>query len=107
MRSDEHRRHRPPPGTEPFRLDGTGPSAPARATGDVSELLAQLERGDISTNEYLSARVEEAVAPLVGRLPPEQIDAVREALRAELEMDPVLVELVRRATAGANATQER
>src|SRR5690606_4533310 len=93
-------------GAEPFRLEG-GPSAPARATNDVSELLARLERGGISTSEYLSARVEEAVAPLVGRLSPEQIEVVREALRAELEMDPVLMELVRRATAGASATQDR
>jgi hypothetical protein len=34
-------------------------------------------------------------------LPPDQLAAVRSALREQLETDPVLVELVRRATAGA------
>lgn len=101
---------RPPPG-------GVGPTSGAEggasvekgegfsverkgAAGEASEttLLDRLQGGEISVDQYLTARVEEAVEPLASKLSTEQLDFVKSSLRAELEADPVLVELVRRAT---------
>jgi len=74
-----------------FTLGGVQGTAPS---GD----LARLERGEIGLDTYLDARVEEATRHLASRLSPEQLDFVRQTLRTELGSDPVLVELVRRAT---------
>ncbi|MGC4091720.1 MAG: hypothetical protein QM756_28320 [Polyangiaceae bacterium] len=63
--------------------------------------LARLTRGEINVEQYLDARVEEAVAPIASKVPAEALDFIRSSLRTELESDPVLVELVRRATSGA------
>ncbi|HEY3494195.1 MAG TPA: hypothetical protein VGK73_05900 [Polyangiaceae bacterium] len=60
--------------------------------------LARLERGEIGLDAYLEARVEEATRHLAERLGPEQLEFVKETLRSELAADPVLSELVRRAT---------
>ena len=60
-----------------------------------------LEPGEISVEQYLDARVESAVAPLLSRLSPEQLEFVRAELRSSLTTDPVLVELVRKTTSGA------
>jgi hypothetical protein len=81
----------PVPGTDRAR-DVPG------AAGSFS--LQQLERGEIGVEQYLDARVADAVQHLEGRFPASQIDFVRKALREELSSDPVLVELVRR-TAGS------
>jgi hypothetical protein len=86
-----------------FRLDAPAPSS---AAGDASELLSRLERGEISVDAYVQARLEEAVRPLEGRVSPEQLKVVREVLSQELETDPVVVELLRRATAGAPSKGE-
>lgn len=84
---------------------GAKPAADAAvaklATG-ASEAFLALERGELGLEQYLEARVEGAVAPLVSRLSPEQLEFVRAELRAALETDPVLVELVRKTTAGAS-----
>ena len=74
--------------------------APAGAAGASDAFLA-LERGEISVDQYLDARVESAVAPLLARLSPEQLEFVRAELRSSLTTDPVLVELVRKTTSGA------
>lgn len=78
----------------------------AAATDAVSEKgpLGQLERGEIGLEQYLDARVEAALAPLVESLNPESLAFLKSSLRAELATDPVLVELVRRAT-GANPAE--
>jgi hypothetical protein len=81
-----------------------GASAPAAVSGASDAFLA-LERGEISVDQYLDARVESAVAPLLARLSPEQLEFVRAELRAALTTDPVLVELVRKTTSGAVASQ--
>jgi hypothetical protein len=79
------------------------PEAAAPAEGpQPSEALEQLRRGEIDRAAYLDARAAAAVAHLEGRLPSEQLTIVRDTLRSQLETDPVLVELVRRATAGAS-----
>jgi hypothetical protein len=74
-----------------FRLPGVERSTP-------SGELARLERGEIGLDAYLDARVAEATTHLTGRLAPEQLEIVRQTLRAQLSGDPALAELVRRAT---------
>ena len=76
-----------------FRVEQ--PGGPAKV--GPSE-LERLGRGEISLNDYLEARVGEATRHLSGKLTPEQLDFVKSSLRAELETDPVLIELVQRAT---------
>jgi len=82
---------------EAFRLDA--PKGPA--VEGPSDLLAQLERGELSVDGYVQARVDDAVRPFEGRLSAEQLQIIRESLAQQIEADPVVVELVRRATAGA------
>lgn len=82
---------------EAFRLD----TPKGAATEGPSELLAQLERGELSVEGYVQARVDDAVRPFEGRLSGEQVQQIREALAQQLETDPVVVELVKRATASA------
>jgi hypothetical protein len=78
----------------------TAPSAtPASAAS--ADAFAALERGEINVDQYLDAKVESAVAPLLSRLSPDQLEFVRGELRAALETDPVLVELVRKSTGAA------
>jgi hypothetical protein len=94
----------PPGGSEPtgtaggsggeFRVGGAAPSAPAGA-------LARLESGEIGLDQYLDARVAEATSHLAGSMSAEQLEFVKQTLRTELSSDPVLVELLRRATGKA------
>jgi hypothetical protein len=78
------------------RLEVRESEAPARAAG--SEALQALERGELSLDSYLEVRVDHAVEHLQGRLPAAELEFVKELLREQLRTDPVLVELVRRAT---------
>ena len=80
----------------------TSPSAPAGSAS--SSALQRLDAGHISVDEYLDLQVNEAVAHLEGKLPPNQLEFVRESLREQLNEDPVLVELVRRTTLGAGSS---
>ncbi len=76
----------------------------AAPTGTAeSEALQALARGELSLEQYLDARVESAVAPLVSRLSADQLDFVRSELRSALETDPVLLELVSQATGTTQA----
>ena len=61
-------------------------------------LLEQVQRGEVGLDAYLDVRVNDAVGHLQGRLSPEQLEFVKEELRNQLQSDPVLIELVRRAT---------
>jgi hypothetical protein len=94
----------PPPGGTPA-TSGTGAArgddfrvGTAAAPGIAGSDLVRLERGEIGLEAYLDARVGAATKHLEGRLARAELDYVRRTLRAELESDPVLVELVRRAT---------
>lgn len=93
------------PGAAPaqgsFELGGPDAAAPVDAAASGSDAFLALERGEISVDQYLDARVESAVAPLLPRLSPEQLEFVRAELRSALTTDPVLVELVRKTTSGA------
>jgi hypothetical protein len=82
---------------------GAPAAASASSAAGGSDAFQALERGEISVDQYLDARVESAVAPLVSRLSPEQLEFVRGELRGALETDPVLVELVRKTTGAVSA----
>jgi hypothetical protein len=85
-----------------FRVGEASPAASASAaTVGGSDAFQALERGEIDVAQYLDARVEGAVAPLLSKLSPDQLEFVRAELRAALETDPVLVELVRATTGSA------
>ncbi len=104
----------------PGSSGGSGPAAEAGTTFRVeapaaSEVdaagqaqapgaLERLHSGEIDLEQYLDARVADAVSHLEARLAPAQLDFVRAELRAQLVEDPVLVELVRRATRGVAGT---
>jgi len=67
-----------------------------RAEG--AQLLERVQRGEVQLDAYLDVRVNDAVGHLEGKLSSEQLEFVREELREQLRNDPVLLELVRRAT---------
>jgi hypothetical protein len=93
----------PPGGSEPPGAAGSGGEfrvGEAAAPAPAGE-LARLSRGEIGLDQYLDARVAEATAHLAGRVNAEQLEFVKQTLRVELSSDPVLVELLRRATGQA------
>jgi hypothetical protein len=83
-----------PAAADGFRVD---PGTAADPVGP-SDALERLGRGEITLDAYLDARVTEACANLEGKLPADELEFVQRELRAELATDPVLIELVRRAT---------
>lgn len=91
---------------EHFNVERAGAAERAGAT-QPSDALGQLQRGDISLDQYLDTRVASAVQHLEGKLPAEQLDFVRQSLREQLSTDPVLMELVRRATSMTPAEGNR
>jgi hypothetical protein len=90
-------------GGGPLGPGGTGktfevsPGAAAKPAAG-SDALQRLESGEMSLEAYLDTRVSDAVSHLDGKLPADQLEFVRQTLRQQLETDPVLVQLVRRAT---------
>jgi hypothetical protein len=103
---------KPGPGGLPGSLPGAAGSGAVGGSGEEfkvtrssdaervgsSDALGRLERGEIALDDYLDARSAEAVRHLEGKLPAEQLEFVQQTLRDELATDPVLIELVRRAT---------
>ena len=90
----------PPSGSTPGGPSGAGADfrvGEAAAPATASD-LGRLERGEIGLDQYLEARVADATRHLEGRVSAEQLDFVKQTLRAELSSDPVLIELVRKAT---------
>lgn len=71
-----------------------------------AELLEQVQRGEVKLDAYLDVRVHDAVGHLEGKLSPEQLEFVKEELREQLRSDPVLMELVRRATGQSPEAQD-
>lgn len=60
--------------------------------------MQRLQRGEITLDQYLEERVDQAVAHVRSALSGEQMQILKETIREALAEDPVLVELVRRAT---------
>jgi hypothetical protein len=84
-------------------LEGTSTQAAEAAT--ASPDLTKLANGELSLDQYLDARVDAAVAHVQGQLDASQLAYVKSSLREQLSTDPVLVELVKRAT-GADPSQQ-
>jgi hypothetical protein len=89
---------------EPFSV---ARGAPAEAGSRVSAALSSLQRGELSVDQYLDGRVNDATSHLAGKLSPDQLEFVKQSLREQLATDPVLVELVQRTTGTAAATELR
>ncbi|HMR11094.1 MAG TPA: hypothetical protein PKA88_35185 [Polyangiaceae bacterium] len=82
-----------------FSVDGAkGVEGAESVVGAQDESLARLSRGEITLDQYLDESVNSAVAPLQGQLNTEQLQFVKETLREQMVSDPVLVDLVKRAT---------
>jgi hypothetical protein len=88
-------------GSERFEL-----STESVERSEGPELLERVQRGEVPLDAYLDVRVDDAVSHLQGKLSPEQLDFVKDELREQLRNDPVLIELVRRATGQSSETQE-
>lgn len=73
---------------------------PQPASHESAELQA-LRRGEITMDEFLDRKADRAVAGLRERLSAEEAEAVRDAIRAQLEIDPYTVELLRELTGQA------
>ena len=91
-----------PRAREPFAVDR---SAPVEGTSRVSAALSSLQRGELSLDQYLDGRVNEATQHLAGQFSPEQLEFVKQSLREQMSTDPVLVELVQRATGATPPTE--
>ena len=89
---------------EPFSVDR---GAAAEAGSRISTALASVQRGELSIDQYLDARVTDATSHLAGKLSPDQLEFVKQSLREQLATDPVLVELVQRTTGTAAASELR
>jgi hypothetical protein len=97
----------PAPPAESFSVDRGAPSSSSEAGSRVSAALMSVQRGELSVDQYLDGRVSDATSHLVGKLSPDQMEFVRQSLREQLATDPVLVELVRRTTGTAAASELR
>jgi hypothetical protein len=83
----------------PFKVE----SASSSAVGAVSD-AERLESGELGLEQYLDARVDQAVSHLAGVVTPEQLDLIKGQLREQLQgSDPVLRRLVQRATGATQA----
>jgi hypothetical protein len=92
--------------TEAFTLESGGSPA-AAAPSRISAALSSLQRGELSLDQYLDGRVNDATNHLAGKISPDQLEFVKQSLREQLATDPVLVELVQRTTGSAPATELR
>ena len=96
-----------PRAAEPFAVDRSASATPSTPSDRVSAALSSLQRGELSLDQYLDGRVNEATQHLAGKISPDQLDFVKQSLREQLATDPVLVELVRRTTGAAPASELR
>jgi hypothetical protein len=89
-----------PPARSEFTIDVTSRASPSSAVEAVdSPLLHRLQAGQVSQEQYLDIKAEQAVAHLVGHLPMEQVELIRATLRDQLSSDPLFERLVRQVTA--------
>lgn len=91
---------------EGFSLDRPSAAASAgaaskteasRAVSATAE-LERLQAGEISLDDYLQARANQAVAHLEAVVPAEQLQIIKEQLVHQMKQDPTVASLVQRAT---------
>ncbi len=88
--------HSEPPARTEFSVDAPGKASPnVEVTPVGSDLLDRLQAGQVTQEQYLDIKAEQAVAHLVGQLPAEQVDLIRATLRDQLSTDPLFERLVR------------
>jgi len=89
------------PTGKPFQVDQSDKSGAAARAAEVkaagSTPLERLRAGEIDVKGYVDAKVQEATAHL-GPMPPEKLEQIRAVLRERIGSDPLLVELVKKAT---------
>jgi hypothetical protein len=86
--------------TETFKVSmgGTQEVAPTS--------LQRLRAGEISADQYLDLKANEATAHLEGKLTTDQLEFVKNSLREQLASDPVLSDLVKAATGALPPARE-
>lgn len=62
------------------------------------EAVRKVKSGEMSLDEYLESRTEEALLHIKGKIPDETFENIRYILREKIRTDPLLVEAVRRST---------
>lgn len=67
------------------------------ARAESTNLVDRVRAGELTVEQYLDQRVNEATSHLAGKLAPDQLAFVQNSLREQLATDPVLVDLVRGA----------
>jgi len=87
------------PGRAEFSVKSAVGTSASSAAGPVDTgLVGQLQSGQLTKDQYLDIRAEQAVHHLIGRIPAEKIEVIRATLREQLSTDPVLIAMVRRTT---------
>lgn len=97
-----------PVGSDPVEApSGFGAEQAADAApADPPSALDQVRSGALSVDQYVEMRVERAVAHLKPTLPNRELEFVRESLRHQMRSDPVLIELLQRATGARSAESD-
>jgi len=77
----------------------SGSEAPSVSKTPASKRgLLRLRNGEITIAEYLDVRADVAIGHLTQFLTAAELQSVRNTIREQLTTDPVVLELVRRAT---------
>ena len=77
-----------------FSVDAASPVTKADAPSPADAVRA----GSMDVKAYVDLRVDEATRHLEGKLGPTDLDGVRSLLRAQIESDPAVRDLVKAAT---------
>lgn len=89
----------PPPKADFAVSTSRAESSPA-VSGVSNELLKRVQSGELSRDQYLDIKAEQAVSHLVGQLPGDQVELIRATIRDQIDQDPVLERLVQQALRG-------
>jgi hypothetical protein len=68
----------------PGKLQAAARAAESKTTATPSALFDRLTSGDLDVESYLDTRVDEAIAPIAGKVPAERIAWLRQMLRDQL-----------------------
>ncbi|MGC4068846.1 MAG: hypothetical protein QM784_30220 [Polyangiaceae bacterium] len=63
-----------------------------------SEVVRKVKAGEMTLDEYIEHRIEEASSHLRGKVPSETLENLKFVMREKIRTDPLLVEAVHRAT---------
>lgn len=85
---------------ESFSVDRSASSTKTGAAEKINSTadLERLQSGEISLDDYLQTRADQAVAHLESVVPAEQLDLIKEQLVNQMKQDPSVAVLVQRVT---------